>query len=439
MSFFSRYKWLLLLSFASFSFAAFAFYFQLYQNLVPIPDSSTYWAASRQLYFGGFQAHPLRPYLFPLIIGLPYLIDNASVDFVLYVQCLNFLAWLLTIWAVVKSLLLATNSRLAFIGGLLFATHIGSIGINVHVMTEAIFTCCLAWSVYFCLKNAFYAPKEGNIFKAVGLLTAAALIKPTALPILFLGVVPLLLWLKVKQKLTFKGLIFALTLIFIPISGQFYNMKRCLGHTTFTYLSNENLYLFLLAYTHLLKETGSYAEASQNWGNEREKRQATIETAVGQGMDRKWAMDNLCQEDLKKAVSENPELLAASLVRAIISNTKGESYFIDNTQTSSAHRYFDFWRRFFKRLSVFQNIFFTSLAFLNGLVAWIVPRKYLFYRDTYRIVTSLALGIIVISGLVFAAGDRFHLTIVPLSIIGFPVLNAVWDRPTRARRKANNV
>ena len=426
MRFVSRHKWLLLLGFASFLFAAFALYFQLYQNLVPAPDSATYWTASRQLYFDGFQAHPLRPYLFPLIIGLPYLINLTSADFVFYVQCLNFLAWLLTIWAIVKCLLLTTKSRFAFIGGLLFATHIGSIGINVHVMTEALFTCCLAWSVYFCLKNAFNAPKQGNIFKAVGLLTAAALIKPTVLPILFLGVVPLLLWLKIKQKLTFKGLMLSLTLIFVPISGQFYNMKRCFGHATFTYLSSENLYLFLLAYTHLLKETGSYTAASQNWGTEREKRQMTIETAVAQGMDRKSAMDSLCQQDLKKAVSENPKLLVASLSRAIISNTKGESYFIDNTQNTLNHRHFDFWQRFFKRLSVFQNIFFTLLAFLNWSVAWIIPRKYLFYRDSYRIVTSLALGIILISGLVFAAGDRFHLTIVPLSIIGLPVLNAVW-------------
>jgi hypothetical protein len=422
----SRYKWLLLLGFAGLLFALFAFYFQLYQNLTPAPDSTTYWAASRQLYFDGFQAHPLRPYLFPLIIGLPYLVDKASPDFVFYVQCLNFLAWLLTIWAIVKSLLFATNNRFAFIGGLLFATHIGSIGINVHVMTEAIFTCCLAWSAYFCLKNTFNKPQEGNIFKAVGLLTAAALVKPTVLPILFLGVVPLLLWLKIKQKLTLKGLIIGLALIFVPISGQFYNMKRCFGHTTFTYLSSENLYLFLLAYTDLLKETGSYAAASANWGTEREKRQAAIETAVGQGMDRKQAMDNLCQQNLKKALSEHPKLLVMALGRAIISNTKGESYFVDNTQNTLNHAHFSFWQRFFKGLSIFQNVFFSLLAFLNVFVAWMTPRKYLYHRDSYRIVTSLALGIILISGLVFAAGDRFHLTIVPLSIIGLPVLSAVW-------------
>jgi hypothetical protein len=420
MSISTPVRWLLLFGIASVLFWLVAIYAQLYVNQIPAGDSATYWAASRRLYFEGFQAHPLRPYLFPVIIGLPFFVDSAATEFVLYVQCLNFGAWLLTILAIVRCLLFVVNNRLAFIGGLLFATQIGSIGINGQVMTEPIFTCCLAWAAYFCMKSQ-NSGHQNDILKGIGFITAATLIKPTVLPILFLFIVPLLIWLKIKGPLSIKGFLIALTLICLPIGGQFYNMKRSFGHTTFTYLSSENLYLFLLAYTHLLKETGSYTAASQNWGTETTKRRASIKTAVEQGMDVKSATDSLCYQDLKKSVSENPTLILAAFGRAILSNTKGESYFI-NKETDNL----SFGEDLLKRLSVIQNIFFTLLVFVNWLLAWLMSRKRLPYRGAYRIITTVALGIVLVSGLVFAAGDRLHLPIGPLSIIGFPVLLAAF-------------
>jgi hypothetical protein len=412
--------WLLLFGVAIAFFGIVAIYAQLYVNIMPAGDSASYWAASRRLYFDGFQADMHRPYLFPLIIGLPFLANPAATDFVFYVQILNFLAWLATIWAIVRCLLFVVNDRWAFIGGLLFATQIGGIAINGQVMTEPIFTCCLAWAAYFCIKNQVLG-RENDIFKAVGFITAATLIKPTVLPILFLFIVPVLIWLKIKGPLSIKGFFIAFSLILLPIGGQFYNMKRCVGTATFTYLSSENGYLFLLAYTHLLKETGSYTLASQNWGPETTMRRNTIKTAIAQGMDVKSATDSLCYQDLKKALSENPRLIIQSWGRAMLSNTKGESYFINKEPDNLT-----LGQKLLKGLSVVQNIFFTLLVFFNWLLAWLMPRKWLKYRGSYRIITTVALGIVMVSGLVFATGDRLHLPIGPLSIIGFPTLLFAW-------------
>ena len=81
-------------------FIAITTLFQVYDN-AELPDyraadSYSYEEAAQRIYHLGGQPHPTRPFLYPLIVGIPYLFSSDYYVFLRFNYAINALFWLLT-------------------------------------------------------------------------------------------------------------------------------------------------------------------------------------------------------------------------------------------------------------------------------------------------------------------------------------------------------
>ena len=143
-------------------------------------DCFTYEQAAQYLYDEGFKPHPLRPMLYPLIVGIPKLFTTNYEVFLNFNYVLNVTFWLFTILFIYKSIHLLLKPKATLILTLLFVVNISNISLNFQLLTEPIYTFLLSL-VMFLVAKFFISRNINHLTSAVGLLVLSILIRPTGL------------------------------------------------------------------------------------------------------------------------------------------------------------------------------------------------------------------------------------------------------------------
>jgi hypothetical protein len=415
-------------------FGAIAALLQTYENATTAyflqGDPESNMVASRWLYHENLTAHPVRPFLYPTLIGLPFLWTNTEGEFaggftvaqVYFGVALNFLAWLFTVGLLFKILRLwQVSEKRARLFCLIFAANVGTVFNNFQLLTEAVFTALFLAHIY-CSTLFFLKKQVKHALLAITFVSVSALTRPTLFPIaaFLMPLVLVLGWY--YNQISLRQIMVALCLIGSILGVQIGLMKRTFGTAHFSYIRQWTYCFFSGAYAAHFWESSSIEGKKQLWLIEYQRRsslfpQMTMNSRTG------WQqMDSFTNADLKHLVIHQPSAFAATLLRNFLSNATASTPDLGGLQNFRQRNGFDWILKIAAWLSRFQNIFYTNclviapfLMFFNRRLLRIQLSKTELWASFYS--WLLAFYIITASSISFTQGDRFHIVIVPITLI----------------------
>ncbi len=152
-------------------------FFQLNLNYL-LPDSYSYIQASKNFY-GEFQIDPIRPFLYPLIIGVPSIFGfNSSESIILFAVFINLVVWFFTLFYLYKTIEIIQSKKAAFWSTLILSSCFGITGMIFQPLTEICFIGLLTSGAYFLIKVP-HLPSNIGLF--LGFILTASLIRPGVL------------------------------------------------------------------------------------------------------------------------------------------------------------------------------------------------------------------------------------------------------------------
>ena len=156
-------------------------------------DPPTYWEAAKLIYTEGAKPHPLRPFFYPFLIGLPsYLGISANNSFWIALG-LNFTFWLGTVLFIFSILRDNTNRKIAFIGAFIFVTNTSNIINCWSVLAESLFHFLIIGSIYFFSKYNTNKTNTGYFVAFITFFCLSFITRATYSPLLFI-LIPLFIF-----------------------------------------------------------------------------------------------------------------------------------------------------------------------------------------------------------------------------------------------------
>jgi hypothetical protein len=419
-----KQAYLLLLS--SLIFLTIATVLQVYENTelatYRAADSYSYEEAASRIYDLGFQPHPTRPFLYPLILGLPKLFTNDYSLLLRFNYALNFLFWLLTILFIYKSIVLISKPIQAFLCALLFAFNISNILINPQILTESVYTFTLSLIVFFLTKYCT-THKISHLTSAISIFTLSILIRPSGL-ILALIIVPIhIIYLYKKRSFTQIALI--LVIISCPLL-QMTRMAQYKMNFTISNIGTETLYYYLCGYAEAVKTSdyaySNYSLLQSNYEKIRIER-LSIMTAM-EGNNGWKNKKTRAMNDFEYQLTHNFKGLAFSYIRSIVSNSVAFSTFSVHTENVNNSQYFASIAAFSVHITRLQNAMYSlSIIFTPFILVYFRKKtrhKSLLYLQIS--ILTLAIYTMLISGISFAQGDRFNIVLVPIALANMALM-----------------
>lgn len=387
-------------------------------------DPISYWEASKLIYTEGFQPHPLRPFFYPFLIGLPsYLGISANNSFWL-VLMLNFMCWLGTVVFIFKILKDNTNRKIAFIGAFIFVTNTSNIINSWSVLAESLFYFLIIGSIYFLLKYTTNKTNTGYFIAFATFFCLSFITRPIYSP-LFLIIIPLFIWTIIKQHLSiFIGAI--TLLIFLSTVGfNAYKMRQTYGNWTLSYIGQCTIYVFYSAYAKVASPEKSVERTAKDWFVEYKNRGTQIPRSNN---SIPWnSLNTIVINDLKVQIKNNKTGLIVAFFRNLTSNTLGSTGDVLHLIDSKTLFYFNgliklifIWGRIHNILNTITALLAIPLLFKRFSGYFWHNKRPVFWILIVNI--TLSVFAILVSTISFTQGDRFHLVVLPMSLVSLGLI-----------------
>jgi 4-amino-4-deoxy-L-arabinose transferase-like glycosyltransferase len=387
-------------------------------------DAVSYWEAAKLIYTEGGKPHPLRPYLYPLIIGLPQLFDASSKNTIEFVIGFNALCWLATIALIFKILKDNTNNKIALICSFIFVSNTSNIINCWTVLAESLFHFLIIICIYFLLNYLKNKQKLVNFILFFTFLYLSIITRPTYFPLIFL-IIPLFIWAIYKKY--FNVFITTISLlIFTSIIGfSLFKMHQTYGNWTLSYVGNCALYSYFGAYAQVAKPDKTWSQIRKDWLVEaafRNKKTTRYTDTIP------WStLPSLVNSDLKAQINGNKTGLLMSFGHSLWENSVESNINILFLTDFKNQKYFPVVQKIFFWWGRLHNIvnsligllIMPFLLFRNRYFLWQKSRS-LF--DILIFNTALGCATILISTVSFSQGDRFHLVVLPFSLVSLGII-----------------
>lgn len=391
----------------------------LNNNIEQGGDGPSYVIASKWLYEDNLWASAVRPFFYPLLIGLPK-IFHFEINR-LFTFLLNYIFWNSTTFLLYFFIKSYIKEQLAFIFAFFFASCFGLYSLAFMSTPENCFTLFLLIHIVFLQKFLINNKKE-NLFICTTFLALSFVVRPTLIPILPLTIValPLLLY---QRGINFKTLLVSLSLLLSIPSLQILNMKRCYGHYSMTFISHEVWYFFSGSYSFNKPNISNfnkqyYADAWHQLYRSRvtNYQKFTKDTTIWNQFISK------AKKDFQEQLKNNKTSIIFTLFRDFVSNSVAGTPEIKEATNRKDYLFFFTYQKVFYTISQVQNIINSFfITFLCPFI-FILFRKNLSILPLNQLIAMvytwfIAFCIIVLSSFSFTQGDRFHIVTVPLSLV----------------------
>ena len=295
-------------------------------------DAESYKIASDWLYSSDHFASFTRPFLFPLLIGLPHLFGfeyNES-----FVNAMNLVFWFWTVLLLYRVIKDISDEKKAFITTIAFASCVSLHCFLFSVNTEIIYSFVLLSHV-FCLYKYLKTRKEGWFYGAIWLLGASIVIRPTLTYIVFILYLVIVV-IAILGKMSLKKLVF-ISLFFLSTIGlQMLNMYRCSNRFKISYIGDTAWYLYMGAYAINIKNYPNQTLSfyALQWEKEVDSRLKNY-FSIGRShntsdVEKLNGAENLIKTDIANQFKENKWGITFTFFRSLFINSKsGTQYAFD--------------------------------------------------------------------------------------------------------------
>jgi hypothetical protein len=411
---------------ATFFFAAVSFALQLPANAT-LPqlgggDPISYWEASKLIYTEGSLPHPLRPYFYPFLIGLPKVLLGENSVILYWALALNFIFWLLTVGFIFEILEGNTNRKIAFIGAFIFVSNTSNIINCWAVLAESSFHFLVIGSVYFFTKYNTNKTNTGHFSAFSAFFCLSFITRATYFPLIFI-LIPLFIWAIYKRYLSAFMVAIAVFIFMSTVGFSVYKMHKTYGNYTLSYIGDCAFYSFFGAYAKGLESDKTWAQINDNWrveSNIRSKKMARYDNSIP------WsALPLLVNADLKEQLRANKTGLLLTFGRDLMSNSMASNGDVLQLTNVENRPFFAF---------ILRGPFWWGRCqnFINSLAALLLPFVFWRFKGYFwqnnrpiywiLVVTcALSLFTVLISTVSFSQGDRFHLVILPLNLVSLGI------------------
>ena len=163
-------------------------------------DPPSYWAAAKLIYTEGFKAHPLRPFFYPFLIGLPSFLGISASNSLEIALFINFICWLGSVLFIFSILRDNTNRKIAFLGAFIFVINTSNIINCWAAWAEPLFYFLIIGGIYFLLKYFNNKTNTGYFIAFITFFCLSFITRATYSPLLFI-LIPLFIFALIKKYL----------------------------------------------------------------------------------------------------------------------------------------------------------------------------------------------------------------------------------------------
>jgi hypothetical protein len=371
-------------------------------------DTKSYLEAAENLYLR-HEAHLMRPYGYPLLLGLPYLFGQQLTIY--WGVFLNVILWISTVFLLYNIIKKITNTLWARVCTALFALNIGSFSLVFQLLSETLFVFCLVLFAFFILKF-LVEQKNSWLICAAFVLAYTALVRPIAFNLWFVFIAISVFFIFKNTKNTLKtrflttfGILSAGLLLVIQMAM----MQQKFEVFTITFIDKLTFYHYL----------GATAEGLKGEGMEQVRKvRGETHTALREKKEYQ-ALYELGTNDMKAQVFNNLPNLFAAWQEGYRDNINGACSIMQHqaevAKTSTEKEKFEVC---FKISQAFNQAYTHFLLFLLPVTFFI------FYKKTknpiaalFIILNAITLYCIILCGVSFWQGDRFLVTLVAFALI----------------------
>ena len=409
-------------------FAALSYVLQLPANATTAQfvggDPASYWEAAKGIYTEGGKPHPLRPFLYPFLIGLPSFFGASLSNSLWIVLGFNFICWLMTLVFIFKILITLTTRKIAFISAFIFVINTSNIINCWSVLAESLFHCLIIGSIYFLLKH--YTNNKNALYFSVfiTLFCLSFIARPTYSPLILI-LIPLFIFAIVKRYLSLFLIIFSFIVFSFTVGFNTYKMHKTYGNWTLSYIGECTIYVFFSAYAKIASPKKTAQQMGQDWYIEYAKRGGDIPRSNDAIP---WtALHSIVLDDLRQQLSDNKTGLIMAFSRDLLSNSVASNGDVLHITDFKNQRYFGgllsgvfLWGRVLNILNTVAALFVIPVAF------WRFKRYFWQHNRSVFWILGATMGLsvftILVSTVSFTQGDRFHLVVLPLSLVSLGVI-----------------
>ena len=387
-------------------------------------DPPTYWEAAKLIYTEGGKSHPLRPFFYPFLIGLPaYLGISANNSFWLVLD-FNFIFWLGTIVFIFKILKAHTTRKIAFIGAFIFATNTSNVINCWSVLAESLFHFLIIGSVYFLLKYIINKTKTWHFIAFMTFFCLSFITRPTYSPLLFI-LIPLFIFALIKRYLSLIIGFISLIIFLLTIGFNAYKMHQNYGNWTLSYIGQCTIYVFFSAYAKVVNSEKTIEQTGADWFVEYSKRNKEI-PRYNDSVSWK-SLNSIIFNDLQDQIKNNKYGLMRAFSRDLISNSVASNGDVLHLIDSKNLFYFNgltksifIWGRVHNILNTIAALLVIPLLFKRFSRYFWHNKRSIFWVLIVNI--TLSIFTILISTISFTQGDRFHLVVLPMTLVSLGLI-----------------
>lgn len=373
-------------------------------------DAGTYENAAKLLYQHNFKTDPNRPYFYPLILGIPYLITDNDQTITYWGYILNISCWLLTIFLLYKTINTFLNERASLLLTLLFGLNISNIVITNQNLSESIFTL----TFFIVISRILIYIQSHDLLQlhiSILALCITIIIKPGTFVLL-----PVLGAYLIYERVNHLGW-FSKKFLIYPMIGillltiQGLQNKKHYNSFSISHIGNVTWYLYAGA------QAKSYHYIT-DIHNEISQRNSILNSLDYKQEKKVWLkVDSISKDDLKKQLHHNPKSILQSIKTNILGNATSGADHILTLKNRTNNNSFEKIKSTFYKISVMQNTCYSLavIAIIAVSMLTVFKRKR-FGNNTIvgiLVINTLITTIIITSGLSFWQGDRFHIILVP--------------------------
>jgi hypothetical protein len=414
---------------AIFSFAVVSFALQLpanafFTNQFVNADPISYWDAAKLIYEEGGKPHPIRPFFYPFLIGLPSLFSASQSAALVWALSLNFLFWLSTVALIFKVLNDNTSRKIALIGAAIFVSNTSNIILVWTALAESLFHFLIIASVYFLSKYLKNEEKKANFITFVTFFCLSCITRPTHFPLFFI-LIPLLIWSVFKRYLSLITATISLIIFVSTVGFNTLKVKQTYGKWTLSYLGDCALYAYLGGFAKGAKPEKTWRKMRDDWGEEVQIRN----TKTARHVDSiPWsALAPLVENDLKEQFQNNKTGLILALGYTLFTNSTGSDIHVLYFTNFKNQPYFFKvflkpvfnWSRLQNTFNSFAQLCIIPLLFYRQKKYFWQKNKPVFWLLLFN--SFLGISTILISSITFTQGDRFHLVTMPLTLVSLGI------------------
>jgi hypothetical protein len=380
-------------------------------------DANSYRQTAEMLYCHQFQPHPIRPFGYPLIIGIPFLFGASDMGILVFAVFLNIIFWLATVvllYFIVRRLVNPASGLCASILYVLCISHEISL---YQSLSETMFLFLIFLSLHFFLRYLF-SLKSGDLLFALGALCYSVVVRPVTYYFALLAVVCCLILF--FRRRSWRNICAVAGMYLATMGLQSINMHRAFGTFQQSYVQNYTLHAYLMSLSEFLnqKENTSFPDFHA-------KRQAKTDSVMisfkGSGIEHLQYADDFYKAAVKKNFATNKWNIVRAIYINAVSNMKGGSPSLIVLTSGEGDSGFESRIKAFTKVTRWENKFSCYLGILCLPLFVILPffrrykpdGSYLFVAG----VNVIFLYLLATSGISFWQGDRFTYILQPLVIV----------------------